>query len=521
MADDPYALRLAELVGLLSLGQDSAFGQPMESELRSCLLSVWIAESLGLDEAAISTTYYTALLRYVGCTGHAHEVARVFGDEIAARSRSLVYDMSNPGEVLAEVVRHAGGEGSLGSRLRVVASVLAMGKKGPEENFRTGCEVAAVLIDRLGLPPAVNDSIQCSFERWNGKGFPNGVKGDAIPLPMRIVHLAQEVEPFQRVSDTAATVELVRKRSGKAYDPAVADAFLRDAAEWFERLDKASPWTMVIESEPVPRVVLSGDALDDALRVLADFVDLKSPFTGGHSRAVGDLAAGGAEVLSLPAAEVRAARLSGYVHDLGRTAVPNSIWDKPRELTHAEWDRVHLHPLLTFQMLERAEGLAPLAMAASCHHERADGSGYFRAYPSSMMAMPARLLAAADTYHAMTEDRAYRPALSVDEAAARVRADAGAGLLDPDVVEAVLQAAGHRTAKQTKRSYPAGLTAREVEVLRLVAQGLTTKQVAERLVITAKTADHHIQHIYAKIGVSTRGAAALFAMQNELVTADG
>lgn len=209
-------------------------------------------------------------------------------------------------------------------------------------------------------------------------------------------------------------------------------------------------------------------------------------------------------------------RRAALVHDLGRVAVPNSVWDKPGPLTRAERDRVELHPLRTEQLLTRCPALTALASVAGAHHERADGRGYHRHVPASSLPPAARLLAAADRYHAMTEPRAHRAAHSPDDAARELRDEARTGGLDPEAAEAVLAAAGHRRVRGST-PYPDGLTAREVEVLRLVARGRTTRQIAAELVISTKTADRHVQNCYSKIGVSTRGAAALYAAERGLV----
>ena len=513
--DDPHAVSLGELVATLSLAQDSAFGQPLESELRTCLLALGIARELGLDEAVCHDTYYVALLRYIGCTGHAVEASRLFGDEVEARARTALLDMGNPAEILLEVVRHAGEGQPVLKRLQVLASVLAGGRAPAEENFRTGCEVAELIVDRLGLRTEVRDALWHSFERWNGKGYPAGSSGTDIPLPMRIVHVAQDLEVLERVGSADSALAHARARAGKSYDPDVVDAAVACSAERFDTLAGASPWDLVLAAEPAPKRLLEHDDLDDALRVVADFVDIKSPFTVGHSRGVGELAEAAATQAGLGEGERRAARRAGFVHDLGRTAVPNSIWDKAGSLTHAEWDRVQAHTYLTDRMLARAPGLARLAPVASAHHERIDGSGYHRGTAGAGLTVTAKIVAAADVYQALTQTRPHRGAFAAPAAAAELRSMARSGALDPDATEAVLGGAGHRVNR--RRSWPAGLTNREVEVLRLVARGRTTRQIAQELVITEKTAGHHIAHVYTKIGVSTRGAAALFATQHDLV----
>ena len=251
---------------------------------------------------------------------------------------------------------------------------------------------------------------------------------------------------------------------------------------------------------------LSEPQVVESLLVLADFSDLKSPWLGGHSRAVADLA----RAACGPVAEEAA-----LLHDLGRVAVPNTVWDKPGALTRDERDRAELHAVVTDQLLRRLPYTAPLAAIACSGHERADGSGYHRHLTGAQLNDAQRVLAAADCYQAMISDRPHRPALARDAAAAQLREMAAAGRLAGEAVERVLVAAGHRHA--ARAALPAGLTPREAEVLRLIALGLTTRQVSDELTISAKTADHHIQHTYTKIGVSTRGAAALYAVEHGLL----
>jgi HD-GYP domain-containing protein (c-di-GMP phosphodiesterase class II) len=510
------ALTTGELVAVLALGQDSSFGQPLESQLRSTLLATWLAEAAGLTAQARETVYWAAQLRYLGCTAHAHEVAVMFGDDIQTRARTAVYDASSPAEVLRDALAHGHPARRGLARPAAIASILAGGRKFAEMNFRSGCEAADALAVRLGLAQPVRDALACTFERWNGKGQPNQVKGERIPLPMRIVHITQDAEALARLGSPEEAVAVIKDRSGHAYDPALVEEFLPRAAEAFARLTELDPWDAVLGGEPEPRRILTGEALDQALEVAADFIDLKSPFTAGHSRQVAALAATACEQAGLPPAEVVRARRAALVHDLGRTAVPNSIWDKPAGLTRAEFDRVRLHPALTEQMLRRAGSLDTLNPVAACHHERADGSGYVKGLTSAQLSASARILGAADRYQAMTQHRAHRPALSPEAAAAELRRMATAGEVDRDAAECVLSAAGH-PARRRPAILPAGLTAREAEVLALAASGLTTAEIAQRLVISPKTADSHIQHIYAKIGCSTRGAAVLFALQHRLV----
>jgi HD-GYP domain-containing protein (c-di-GMP phosphodiesterase class II) len=510
-------LRLGEFVATLALAQDNAFGQPLESQLRSCLLATWLCEAAGLSREVRDTTYWVALLRYIGCTGHAHEVATVFGDEIAIRAQTLVHDAANPAEVMRDVIAYATSWRPEDEREQIVQMIQQTAQQWAVHNFASGCEVADMLVERLHFDTSVREALRFTFERWNGNGYPAHAKGEAIPLPMRIVHLTHDMEAIGRIFSSGRALETARERRDRTYDPALADLFLAHGAAWFERLREAEPWDAVLDLEPAPHRTITGPALDEALALAADFIDLKSPYMSGHSRRCAQLAADAGRLLDFSEDAALALGRAALVHDFGTTGVPNSIWDKPGTLTRAEFDRVELHPLLTEQILRRSPTLAALNPVACAHHEKSDGSGYHRRLRADAVDPGACVLAAVEIYVGMTTDRADRDGLTPETAAAELRRLASAGMTEPRVTRAVLLAAGHgepRARTVTRPRLPGGLTRREADVLRLAARGLTTQQVADRLAISTKTADHHIQHIYRKIGVSTRAAAALWATQH-------
>ncbi len=514
------SLRLGELVATLALAQDNAFGQPLESQLRSCLLADFLCNEAGFDRELRDTVYWLALLRYVGCTGHAHEVATVFGDEIAIRAQTLVHDAANPAEVMRDVIAFATAGRDPEESEEIVRTIQEGVQAWAVNNFASGCEVGDMLAHRLGFGDDVRHDLAFTFERWNGNGYPNGSQGEEIPLAMRVVHLTHDMEAIGRLFSPADAVDAARDRGGRTYDPELALLFATHGDTWFDRLAKLEPWDAVLDLEPEPHRRVAGQALDDALEVIADFIDLKSPFMSGHSRRCAELAAEATRVMGFPDEQVTTCRRAALVHDVGTTAVPNSIWDKPAPLTRAERDRVELHPMLTEQMLRRSPALAALNGVAAAHHEKADGSGYHKCLPAEGVDPCAAVLAATDIYVGLTSDRADRPALSDAAAAAELRQLTEAGVLEAVATEGVLIAAGHDGARAQgpkRAEQPGGLTDREVEVLRLAARGLTTKEIADRLFISAKTADRHIQNLYAKIGVSTRAAAALWATQHSVV----
>ena len=310
---------------------------------------------------------------------------------------------------------------------------------------------------------------------------------------------------------------IARRHRGRQFDPAVVDLFCEHAADLLDGLDQASDWDAILDTEPPLSRRVAGAGLDEVLEAMADLVDLKSPYLAGHSRGVANLAGEAARVSGQPADAVSTLRRAGLIHDLGRLGVSNAIWDKPGPLTQAESERVRLHPYLTDRMLARVSVLGPSREIAARHHERLDGSGYPRSLTAASLTPSDRVLAAADAYHAMTEPRPHRAPLDPGRAVRDLRAEVNAGRLDGTAVDAVLTAAGHRAP--ARHLQPGGLTAREVEVLGLLARGHSTKEIGRRLVVSPKTAANHVEHIYAKLGVSSRAAATLFATQHGLMGA--
>ncbi len=514
---DGASVRLAELVAALSLGVDLGFGQPMEHVLRQCLIAMRLAERVGLGDEGRADVYYTALLVNVGCHADAHEQAKWFGDDIALKSTKYDHEFGGVRGAAATFRLLGSGNPPL-HRFRVALEFMLAGHRDVDGMVADHARIARLLGEQLALSPAVLAALAGAYEQWNGKGWPGELKGDDVPLAARVAQLAEYTEVAHRVGGVAAAKELAVGRAGRQFDPALVALLCSDAELIFADLDGVGTWKAVIDAEPGLALKLSGEQFDAALLAIADFVDLKSPYTLGHARGVADLVEGAGSRLGFSGPELRTLRRAGLAHDLGRLGVSNAIWDKPGPLGAGEWERVRIHPYLTERMLHQSEALAPLAAIAVAHRERLDGSGYPRGLAGSAISRPARILGAADAYQAMREPRPYRPALPPEEAARELRADVKAGRLDADAVEAVLGVAGHRVAR--RRRGPAGLTAREVEVLRLLARGLSNKEIAARLVISPKTVGNHVEHIYTKIDASTRATASLFAMQHGLLPED-
>lgn len=512
-------IKLAELMAALSIATDLGMGQPLEYALCGCVFSVRFGEALGLNENELREVYYLSLLRHIGCTAETYKMAEVLGDEIALRSDVAKVDQGNASQIfnlMLRYVRQANQGASPLQLTQTIARGMLTLPKMMQGEFAGFCEVAERLAERLGFNQNVIQALSMAYERWDGRGMPNKFAGENIPLSVRLVYLAQDIVTYHRLEGVDAAVQMAKERQGGAYDPWLVERFCPKAAQLLAGLEEEPSWEMVLDLEPGQATYLSEAEFDNACQVMADFTDLKSPYTIGHSSAVASLAAGAGQRFGLPEAELVKLRRSAQLHDIGRVGISAGIWGKAGPLTEREWEKVRLHPYYTERVLARPAALAKLGTLAAHHHERLDGSGYHRAISASVISPAARLLAAADVYHAMLELRPHRPALTPEAAARQLQNEVRAGRLDREAVNAVLEEAGQSVPGRRPENR-AGLSEREIEVLGLIARGQSMKQIADKLVISPKTVDHHIQHIYTKIGVSSRAAAALFAMENNLL----
>lgn len=508
------SLRLADVLAALSVVTDLGTGQTPEKAVRACLVATKLACRMGASDSEARDVYYASLLRHLGCTASSHVEAFLFGgDELRSRPPGEQADFGNWRDMAALFASTAKGTGW--HRPKYLARVLRAGSSTDALILEANCEVAARLVDRLELGAGVHSGVYEVFERWDGSGAPQGLAGAEISLPARLGEFAHQVVIFDRIDGPDAAIEMAQQRAGSWFDPEVCALFTEVGADLLSEMGTVDVWQMVLDAEPDPIVRIPEWRLDVVAHAFADMIDLKTPFTLGHSAEVGHLAAAAAKDLGLEPAEVDSVRRAGMLHDIGRAGVSNGVWEKTSSLHSTDWEKVRLHPYFTERVLSRSEALQPLARMAGMHHERQDGGGYHHAASGREIPVGARLIAAADAFQAMTSDRPHRPALLPEEAAEQLTADAAAGQLDRESTAAVLAVTGHR--RPVTAPWPDELSDREVEVLRLVARGLSNKEIAEQLYVSRRTAEHHVQHIYTKVGFSTRAGLALYAMEHDLV----
>ena len=509
------AIRLSEVLGALSLTTDLGAGVPFEKGLRTCVVASELADSLGLDQEDRHAAYFAALLRSLGCTAHASVFAELFDDDVAVQRELKTLDLDDPAVLAEQTARFATWAGAKRARELTDRFKVEVPARGAALS-RGSCEVSAALGARLDLPAKAIGALDEVYERFDGRGFPSGRKGDELTIAARVVHVAEQAVMAHYEGGVEATARYVTKRAGTHLDPDICATFAREVERILSALESPDMLAAALAAEPPPFVTVPREDLDRVCSAFASFADLKGRFLLGHSSHVAELSDRAGTLLGYEDEARQTLRASALLLDLGRVGVSSAIWDRPNRLGPVEWERVRLHSYWTERILRRCPALEHLAPLAAVHHERLDGSGYHRQARGSELSSGGRLLAAADMFAAITEDRPHREACSPPDAAKILQVEVLAGRLDPVAVGAVVEAAG---LPRRRTAWPNDLTDREVEVLRVLARGLSNREIAEALVLSPRTVQHHLASVYDKINLRTRAGAAVFAIENGLVPA--
>jgi putative nucleotidyltransferase with HDIG domain len=430
-------IRLSDVVGALSHALDITGGQPRGHAERTCLIAMEIAARAGLDADQRSALFYAALLKDAGCSSTAARVAQLYdGDDTVAKSHRRRVDFSETPDALAHLVRTVAPGGTPWRRARALARILATGREGSRRIVELRCDRGAAVARAVGLQEDAAVAILHVDERWDGRGAPSGLVGEEISVIARVLALAQCAAVFWADGGGAeAACAIARRRRGTWFDPAFVDVLVAFEGE-------TAFWNTLIEPyvggvEPEHHVVLADDErIDRVAKGFATVIDAKSPFTARHSEGVASIAAGLARTLGLGEDDARALHRAGLLHDVGKLGVSSAILDKPGKLTDAEWSAMRRHPEWSLQILQRIPAFLELAHIAAAHHERLDGSGYYRGLRAEHLDRPSRILAVADVAEALSSERPYREALSTDEVLRIMRRDAGTAL-DPEAFAAL------------------------------------------------------------------------------------
>jgi DNA-binding CsgD family transcriptional regulator len=506
-------LRLAELLATVSLATDLAHGVPAESALRDAVLAVRVARLAGFSDDEVSDAYYLALLYHVGCTAAVAQQSRL-GDDVEVRRWLSDVDFADKPEVMRVSVSRLGPQWGVADWARATG-VFADFDRTVTEVLASFAEVAVRLAQRLGARAPVCDALAYAYARWDGKVFVDVASGEAQSRIARLVHLVHVAQSYQQLGGSRMADDVVRRRRGGEFDPQLAGVWLENSGDLLLGAD--SVWDEALAAEPEPHHVVARLHMDGVCAALADFTDLKSPYTLRHSAELAALVQRAAAEAGLTGDDVATLHRAAMVHDLGNVSVPGNVWIKRAPLNRAEWDRVKLHAYHSQRIMAVTPLLREPADIAGQHHERVDGSGYHRGVPAAAIPFTSRLLMAAEVYQSMVEERSWRPAMSAGDAARELRRSEG---LDRRAVDAVLAAVGAAKPGRSGRSWPSGLTDREVDVLRHLARGMSNKQIAKALFVSDATVHTHVINVYGKIGVNTRAGATLFAIENDLIQVD-
>jgi HD-GYP domain-containing protein (c-di-GMP phosphodiesterase class II) len=512
---------LAELLCALSFATGLGFGGHMEHGLRSASLGLQIADELKLASEEREAIFYGALLKDVACTACSAGIAVFLPEnEQISLSDVILVDPSRFSDMLGWMSKYFRLDAHFPQRMAKLLSFLVQCGTVARETMRSHCEIAELFARHLDFPDYVQLALRFQWERWDGKGMAYQLKGPAIPRSSRVLHLAQVLELMYHFGGPAAAQSIARDKRATRFDPEGVDAFLALAqrADFWSTFEEQSTQEMLLTRRP--STLADRSPIDQSERVceaLADFIDIKTRETWHHSRAVADVAVEIGSTLGLNANELSRLRCAALVHDLGKVAVPVDILVKGGRRSSSEWETYRLHPYYTQRILERVNALQDLAHAAAAHHEWINGQGYHRQLCGEQIPLYGRVLAVANAYARLVQQQEHREDSS--GALRQMRSRIGVQF-DPMCFEALVSSAAVQgdlgiTTYRPRRAD--NLTRREVEVLRLLAHGCNTPQIARRLDISRKTVEHHLTHVYAKIGVTCRTAAAVYAVQHGLV----
>ncbi|PRY04391.1 HD domain-containing phosphohydrolase [Paraburkholderia sp. BL25I1N1] len=477
------ALRVFDSVRALAFVGDLSMGQPTDHSLRTGWLAARLARAAGLDSQACDTVREVALLRWSGCTANASGFADVFGDDIAIRATMLEgrSDWAAPLEAL-------GGAASV---------MLPLAE--------THCEVSGEIASMSGLSSMTVTSLRHIFETWDGFGFPAKMARESVPMAVFVVALAGDLEVFGRTYGTERALELITQRSDSRYPAHLVATAVSNASGWLDEVGRAT-------LDDFDAALITPDMQQPtAAELIADVIDLKLPWMTGFSRAVATTAAACCVRLALDQTAQTRVYHAALIHGIGRAAVPNEVWNQRETLAASAWEKIRLVPYWTARAGRQTGALAEAAGLASYAYERQDGSGYFRGVAGHALTLEARVLAASVAWVALRSPRPWRDALPADAARKILREEVERGRLSDEAVDAlVAQApASGRFAKRV--SQRARLSAREMDVLRVISRGASNKEAARELAMSPSTVRTHVESMFRKLDCSTRAAATLKA----------
>ena len=429
--------RFSEVLSALSIVLDLVEGQPEGHAVRSCLIGMRVADRLGLNADTRSALFYALLLKDAGCSSNASKMSALFeADDMEVKRKVKTVDWTSLPSAALYTARAASPNGSLLKKAGRMYEFAVRGRKAAQELIQIRCERGAEITRLMGFPEETARAIRSLDEHWDGKGHPDGLRGEEIPLLARICGLAQTVEVFFNAHGPEGAEEVAVVRSGRWFDPALVEVLLAEAREGglWEDLSGDDAGREVARLEPADQTLeATPERVDLAARAFGEIIDAKSPFTYHHSEGVAKVAVAMGERSGFGPDATRDLMRAALLHDIGKLGVSNRILDKPGGLTDAEYAKIKQHPRLTYDILSRVGPFRPIAETAANHHEKLDGSGYHRGIGAEDLDLPSRILAVADIYAALSADRPYHKALPQERVLDILREESSTKL-DPESV---------------------------------------------------------------------------------------
>lgn len=428
-------IRLSEVISALSVALDLTEGQPMGHAMRSCILGMRIAEELRLSPQQRADLYYALLMKDAGCSSNSARLHQIMGsDDLQTKFEVKFEDWTQISLAgVRYLSRNVLPDAPLHRRLVRMAEVALKLKTNNAALIGARCQRGAEIARRIGFNDAVAQAIRDLDEHWDGGGFAAGRKGEEISILARIMNVSQTMEVFATRSGPEAAVDAVVERRGRWFDPEIVSAVqsLSDNRGLWAQFGAANFREYVLALEPGIALPATAQRIDDICEAFAQVIDAKSPYTFQHSSGVAAASAVIAEELHLESNVCTLVRRAALLHDIGKLGVSNSILEKPGALTGAEWQVMKKHPVYTRIILEEISGFQHLAYVAAAHHERLDGKGYPDGLTAEQLTLPARIVAVADVFQALSEKRPYRDGLPLEIVFEKMEKEA-AIQLDPD-----------------------------------------------------------------------------------------
>jgi len=353
----------------------------------------------------------------------ASEIAKEFG--LSQQEISNIF--------LASTI-HDIGAFSLKERLNII--------KFEIENPYQHAEKGYLLIKDFPLFSDISKLIRYHHISWaegDGKYF----HGEDVPISSHAIHLADRIDALinkeaEVLSQRQAIMDIIKSHSNRVFVPELVEAFENLTMKEYFWFDTISPEIerIILDRDLLPNIELNIQELLNITRLFSHIVDYRSPFTAVHSAGVSAVATVLAEMIGFSETECKMMRVAGYLHDIGKLAVPSEILEKPDKLSTHEFNVMKSHAYHSYRILEGITGFDTINAWGSLHHERINGKGYPFHLKGSELQMGSRIMAVADVFTAITEDRPYRKGLSGEESLKVIEGMAKNNALDLNIAGA-------------------------------------------------------------------------------------